>query len=119
MIEKGVISTVSADKKTVTAVPSFSDSPVTSDLAVPFFLLDALEIGMPVVYAQFPDNTGAVLCRLDGEWNHDLDGDVNIKGILTAGDVSTEPSGSYNEHVQAYKEHSHKESSGGQTGTPV
>lgn len=87
MIEKGTISTVSGKKATV--IPSFSDSPVSIDLVVPFYLVSCLEVGMPVVYAQFEDNTGVILARMDGEWNHDLEGDVNIQGNVTTTDMIT------------------------------
>lgn len=99
MIEKGVISTVSGDGKTVTAVPSFSDAPVSPTLTVPFFLAGSLTVGMPVVYAQFEDNTGVVLARMDGDWNHALAGDVEIKGNITAQDMITGAVSSYNGHT--------------------
>lgn len=77
MIEKGTISTVSGKKATV--IPSFSNAPVSVELVVPFFLVGSLTVGMPVVYAQFEDNTGVILARMDGEWNHDLDGVLNTQ----------------------------------------
>lgn len=83
MIEKGVISSIGEGGETATAVPSFSDSPVSSTLTVPFYLTGSLKVGMPVVYVQFEDNTGLILARMDGEWNHDLAGDVNIQGNQT------------------------------------
>ena len=98
MIEKGVISTVSGDGKTATAVPSFSDSPVSATLTVPFFLAGSLTVGMPVVYAQFPDNTGVILARMDGEWSHILAGDVTIGGTVTAEDFATDAA-SFNGHT--------------------
>lgn len=81
MVDKGTISTVSG--KTATVIPAFSDAPVSIELVVPFYLVACLEVGMPVVYAQFQDNTGVILARMDGEWNHDLEGDVNIQGNHT------------------------------------
>lgn len=99
MIEKGVISTVSGDGKTATAVPSFSDAPVSATLTVPFFLVGSLTVGMPVVYTQFADNTGVVLARMDGEWSHSLAGNVEINGNITAGDVTTGAVPSYNGHT--------------------
>lgn len=86
-IEKGTISSVNGSKAAV--VPSFSDAPVTAELTVPFYLVRCLEVGMEVVYAMFEDNTGLILGRLDGEWNHDLDDNVRIRGdIQTAGIAS-------------------------------
>lgn len=69
MIEKGYISTISADGRTVTAVPAFSGDVVSHELTVPFFLLDCLEVKTEIVYCCFPDNTGVVLARMDGDWN--------------------------------------------------
>ncbi len=99
MIEKGVISTVSGDGKTATAIPSFSDAPVSAPLTIPFFLAGSLTPGMPVVYVQFEDNTGVVLVRMDGEWSHALAGNVEIKGSIIAGDMVTGSVPSYNGHT--------------------
>ena len=77
MIDKGMVSTVSADGKTATVVPAFSGPSVTFPLVVPFFLAGSLTVKMPVVYATFPDNTGVILARMDGEWNRELSGDLN------------------------------------------
>lgn len=71
MVKKGKVSTLSADGRTVTATP-FSGGVVSAPLVVPFFLIGALPIGTPVVYSVFEDNTGIVLARSDGEWNHKL-----------------------------------------------
>lgn len=110
MIEKGTISTIKDGGKKATAVPSFSDSPVSAELTVPFYLVGCLEVGMQIVYAHFPDGTGVVLGRMDGEWNHDLEGDVNIQGDHTVGgdqeitgkvtsaDLTT-PAASFNSHI--------------------
>lgn len=81
MVDKGTISTVSG--KTATVIPAFSDAPVSIELVVPFYLVDSLSVGMPVVYAQFQDNTGVILARMDGEWNHNLEGNVTIQGNHT------------------------------------
>lgn len=92
-VEKGTISALKGET-TATVVPSFSDAPVSTDLVIPFFLVRCLEVGMDVVYAQFPDNTGVILARMDGEWNHDLDKDVRIRG-----DVQTSAVASVNAHT--------------------
>lgn len=102
-IEKGTISSVNGSKAAV--VPSFSDTPVTSELTVPFYLVRCLEVGMEVVYAMFEDNTGLILGRLDGDWNHDLDDDVRIRG-----DIQTATIASVNTHTHP--------APGGQTGIP-
>lgn len=66
MIGKGKISTIENGGATVTVVPSFSDALVTPRLTVPSALIGHLSVGLEVVYVQFPDNTGVVLCRMDG-----------------------------------------------------
>ena len=71
MIHKGKVSSVLSGGKTVTATP-YSGGTVTTPLAVPFFLIDALSVGTPIVYVTFDDGTGVVLSRMDGEWNHIL-----------------------------------------------
>ena len=70
MIGKGKISTIENGGATVTVVPSYSDLPVTPKLAVPDTLIGSLAVGLDVVYAQFRDNTGIVLCRMDGKTNN-------------------------------------------------
>lgn len=100
-VNKGKISAV-IDKTHATVVPSFSDSPVTTELVIPFFLCECLTVGMDVVYAQFPDNTGLILARMDGEWNHKLwDGVEIVSGNakITAGDIITSAVPSYNGHT--------------------
>ena len=87
MIDKGFISTVSADGNTATVVPAFAGSSVTIPLVVPFFLSGSLAVKMPVVYATFPDNTGVVLARMDGDWSHKVDGGVKVSGGLIADTV--------------------------------
>ena len=71
MIHKGKVSSVLDGGKVVTATP-YSGGTVTAPLAVPFFLLNALPVGTPIVYVTFDDRTGVVLSRMDGEWNHAL-----------------------------------------------
>lgn len=96
-IDKGVISTVSGT--TATVIPSFSDAPVSVDLVIPFFLVRCLEVGMEVVYVQWPDNTGIVLARMDGDWNHDLDDDLRVRGVTTIEDAKTDSIASVNAHT--------------------
>ena len=71
MVYKGKVSTISNDGKTVMVTP-YAGGIVTAPLVVPFFLIGALPIGTPVVYATFDDNTGIVLSRADGGWNNSL-----------------------------------------------
>lgn len=65
MIYKGMISAVLNDGTTVTATP-YTGGTVSVPLTVPFFLVGALPVNTPIVYAVFPDNTGVVLTRMDG-----------------------------------------------------
>ena len=65
-VGKGKISAVSGETR-ATIVPLFSAAPVSAQLTVPFFLAGSLAVGMEVVYAQFPDNTGVILARMDGQ----------------------------------------------------
>lgn len=113
MIDKGMVSTVSADGKAATVVPAFSGSSVTFPLVVPFFLAGSLTVKMPVVYATFPDNTGVILARMDGEWNREIAGDLTIKGTATVSDIKTGAVQSYNTHT-----HSGVQSGTSSTGTP-
>lgn len=69
MINKGLISDISADGKTATVTP-FSGGTVTVELPVPLFLLGVLEVNTPVVYVFFEDNTGVILSRMDGITNN-------------------------------------------------
>lgn len=96
-IDKGIISTVNGNKATV--IPSFSASPVSPELVIPFFLIRCLQVGMEVVYVQWPDNTGLVLARMDGDWNHDLDDDLRVRGVTTIVDAKTDAIASVNAHT--------------------
>ena len=69
MIHKGQVSAVLNGGNHVTVAP-YTGGTVTFPLVVPFFLVDALPVNTPVVYAIFEDNTGIILARADGEWNH-------------------------------------------------
>ena len=71
MIQKGKISTIEEDGKKVTVTP-YEGGTVTPPLVVPYFLTGALPVNTPVVYVVFDDNTGVVLSRMDGDWNHSL-----------------------------------------------
>lgn len=71
MIQKGKVSTIMNGGKSITATP-YAGGTVTAPLTVPFFLIDALPVGTPIAYVVFEDNTGVVLSRMDGDWNHSL-----------------------------------------------
>lgn len=111
-LNKGQISVV-IDKTHATVVPAFSDTPVTTELIIPWSLWECLEVGMDVVYAQFPDNTGVILGRMDGEWSHKLWQDPNgsnaVEAVtgdvkITSGDMITSVVLSYNGHTHTCPE---------------
>lgn len=101
MIQKGKVSSILDNGNAVTVTPYIGGT-VTDTLTVPFFLRGALEVGTPVVYVSFEDNTGTVLTRMDGEWSHKLDGDLTVAGDVSADGVSL-------------KDHTHTYSMGGGT----
>lgn len=94
MISKGTISALYNGGKTATVKPYLGEV-VTPELVVPFFLFESLAVGMPVVYAAFEDNTGVVLARMDGEWNHKIYDGVRIE----SGDLTTHSVPSYHGHT--------------------
>lgn len=95
-VSKGRISALHDGGKTVEVKP-YTGEVVTARLVVPFFLFESLEIGMEVVYSSFDDNTGLVLARMDGEWNHDLKGKVNVEQQVEAQDFRTDTA-AFNTH---------------------
>ena len=100
-VSKGTVSALFDDGHTA-AVKPYTGEVVTVRLVVPFFLFGCLTVGMPVAYCTFPDNTGLVLARMDGEWNHTLYDGVEIAtGNLrvSEGDVSTSRVASLNSHT--------------------
>lgn len=86
MIDKGNISSILDGGAKATVIPSAAQSNVTIPLVVPKFLIGSLSVGMDVVYVSFEDNTGIILSRLDGDWSHKFDDDIECKKI-TATDV--------------------------------
>ena len=71
MVLKGKVSAVINGGAAVTVTP-YGGGVVTVALTVPFFLIGVLDVNTPVAYVTFEDNTGIVLARMDGEWNHSL-----------------------------------------------
>lgn len=69
MIFKGQVSAILDGGKKVTVTP-YNGGTVTFPLVVPYFLIGALPINTPVIYSSFDDNSGIILARADGEWNH-------------------------------------------------
>ena len=106
-IEKGKISAV-ISKTVATVIPSFSDTPVTAKLTIPFFLWECLEVDMDVVYAQFPDNTGLILGRLDGEWNHKFwAGETGLAAEAVTGNLKLDVGDMITAVVPSYNGHTH------------
>lgn len=93
-VGKGTISALYNGEKTATVKPYLGDV-VTPEMVVPFFLYKSLTIGMPVVYVSFEDNTGVILARMDGEWNHKIFDGFEI----VTGDMKTSEVPSYNNHT--------------------
>lgn len=80
MINKGFISSLTEGGKKAIVIPQESSGNVSFPLVVPYFLLECLEPNMPVVYSTFQDNTGIILARLDGEWNHKIYRELTVEG---------------------------------------
>ena len=70
MIDKGVICALKDGGSKVEVIPATSQGTVTVPLAVPDLLRGNLAVNTEVVYVMFDDNTGAILCRLDGKNAH-------------------------------------------------
>ena len=70
-IQKGKVSTVAVDTAHASVTP-YNGGIVTPPLVVPFYLIGAVPVGTEVAYTIFEDNTGVILCRMDGGWNHSL-----------------------------------------------
>ncbi len=97
-INKGLVSTIQDGGKSITAVISNAPGAVSCTLTVPFFLLECLEVGMPIAFVEFEDCTGLVLARMDGEWNHDLKGEVRVELEVTASDFVADTA-AFNSHT--------------------
>ena len=80
MMNKGTVSAILEGGKKVSVKPYMGES-VTVALVVPYFLENCLEVGMPVVYTTFDDNTGIVISRMDGDWRGALT-NIEIERIL-------------------------------------
>ncbi len=110
MLSKGYVSAILEGGKKVRVIPAFLSGTVTHDLVVPYHLFDCLEIKTEVVFCSFPDNTGIVLDRMDGEYNHKFEGDLEILGTLKAAAVI--------EGTTQLGTHTHTDSKGGETTAP-
>ncbi len=93
MINKGFVSTIIDEGKKAIVIPQETNGTTTINLIIPYFLLECLETNMPVVYATFEDNTGIILSRLDGEWNHKIYETLTIEGVTHMTDKLTVDNG--------------------------
>lgn len=93
MINKGFISNIVESGKKAMVIPQEASNTTTFPLVIPYFLLECLEVNMPVVYATFPDDTGIILARLDGEWNHKIYEELTVEGTTHMTDKLTADKG--------------------------
>lgn len=106
-VSKGLVSALHDGGRTAEVKP-YTGEIVTVRLVVPFFLYKCLQVGMEVVYAAFDDNTGLVLARMDGDWNHDLEGKVRIEKQVEAMD--------FHSNVARFNTHTHSGTEGNTSG---
>lgn len=107
-IQKGRISTIEgpADKNAnntrARVIPDQADGAITKPLVIAEQLRGKagnLKKGTEVVFVVFPDQTGIIFCRADGDWYGMINGDVTVSGNITAHDVRTSTLTSVNAHV--------------------
>jgi hypothetical protein len=107
-IQKGKISTIEGPADAngnitrARVIPEQADGVVSKPLVIASQLRGKagnLTKGTEVVFAVFPDQTGIIFCRADGEWYGTISGDVTVTGKLTASDVKTNTLTSVNNHV--------------------
>lgn len=119
-IQKGKISTieepldVNGNQTRARVIPEQADGVVTKPLVIVDQLrgeAGKLTKGTEVVFAVFPDQSGVILCRADGEWNGTIYGDTKVVGKIEAEDVKTDVLESVNAHI-----HGGVETGSGNTG---
>lgn len=107
-IQKGKISTIEGpadiNKNSTRArvIPEQSDGVVTKPLVIASHLrgeAGQLKKGTEVIFVLFPDQSGIIFSRADGEWYGKLYGDVEVTGKLYVKDVATDTLASVNGHV--------------------
>ena len=107
-IQKGKISTIegpadaNGNSTRARVIPEQADGVVSKPLVIASQLRGKagnLSKGTEVVFAVFPDQTGIIFSRADGEWFGTIYGDVTVTGKLTADDVKTDTLTSVNNHV--------------------
>ncbi len=107
-IKKGLVSTLPGKYEATAAICNHPGA-VSCTLTVPFYLVGCLKVGMPIAFVEFDDCTGLVLARMDGDWNHDLEGSVNVQENVTTSDMIT-PTAAFNAHTHTCPD--------GETSTP-
>lgn len=68
-INKGKIASIS--ETTARVLPSDATTKPTAKIIIPWYLrteTENLKKGTEVIYVEFDDSTGLLLCRADGEW---------------------------------------------------
>ena len=107
-IQKGKISTIEGpaddnhNSTRARVIPDQADGVVTKPLAIASQLrgeAGRLEKGTEVIFVLFPDQSGLIFSRADGEWYGKIYGDIEVTGKLTAVDVKTDTLASVNNHV--------------------
>ena len=106
-LQKGIISTIEGPTDSngnytrARIEPEQAQGIVTRPLVIPFLLRGdsgKLEKGTEVVFVLFPDQTGLVVDRADGEWFGQIYGAVTVTGKITTTDVKTSTLTSVNGH---------------------
>ena len=98
-IQKGKISTIegpadiNGNSTRARVIPEQADGIITKPLVIAEQLRGSagnLTKGTEVVFAIFPDQSGIILCRADGEWFGTINGDVTVTGNITAANIRKE-----------------------------
>ena len=106
-LQKGIISTIEGPTDSngnftrARIEPEQAQGLVTRPLVIPFRLRGdsgKLGKGTEVVFILFPDQTGLVVDRADGEWFGQIYGAVTVTGKITTTDVKTSTLTSVNSH---------------------
>ena len=107
-IQKGKISTIEGpadnnrNSTRARVIPDQADGVVTKPLVIASHLrgeAGRLAKGTEVIFVLFPDQSGIIFSRADGELYGKIYGEVEITGRLTASDVKTDTLTSVNNHV--------------------
>lgn len=64
-VKKGTVAGIA--EKTARIISADPKETVSISITIPKKLRDSLDKGIEVIYAEFSDHTGIILCRADGE----------------------------------------------------